>query len=113
MEYRGYRATIVFDDGLDVFQGAAIGTHSVLSFEGALVKDLRGAFAGTVDEYLAFCAEDGVDPDKPFSGRLQLRLPAELHRAATEAAGAAGLGLNSWLTEAVAQVARAVTPPRA
>ncbi len=103
MEYRGYRALVTFDDELDTFNGAVIGTTSVISFEGESVEELRQAFAGAVDEYLAFCEEEGVAPDKPFSGNVALRMSPELHRAATVTAQIEGKSLNAWLTERVAE----------
>ena len=107
MDFRGYRATVTFDDELDIFHGAVIGTTSVISFEGQSVEELREAFAGAVDEYLAFCEEEGVAPDKPFSGNVALRMSPDLHRAATVSAQTEGKSLNAWLTE---RVAEAVAP---
>ena len=103
MDYRGYRATVTFDDELDIFHGAVIGTTSVISFEGQSVEELREAFAGAVDEYLAFCEEEGVAPDKPFSGNVALRMSPDLHRAATVSAQTEGKSLNAWLAERVAE----------
>lgn len=103
MEYRGYRAIVTFDDDLDIFHGAVIGTSSVISFEGESVEELREAFAGAVEEYLAFCEEEGVAPDKPFSGNVALRMSPDLHRAATQTAQIEGKSLNAWLTEKVAE----------
>ena len=107
MDFRGYRATVTLDDELDIFHGAVIGTTSVISFEGQSVEELREAFAGAVDEYLAFCEEEGVAPDKPFSGNVALRMSPDLHRAATVSAQTEGESLNAWLTE---RVAEAVAP---
>ena len=103
MDYRGYRATVTFDDELDIFHGSVIGTNSVISFEGDSVEALREAFAAAVDEYLAFCEEEGVAPDKPFSGNVALRMSPDLHRAATVTAQIEGKSLNAWLTERVAE----------
>ena len=65
MEYRGYRASVTFDGDLRVFHGSVVGASSVISFEAETIAGLRAAFAGAVDEYLAFCAEEGVAPDPP------------------------------------------------
>ena len=47
-----------------------------------------------LDVYLADCAERGVNPQKPASGKVMLR-----HAAATIAAQAAGKSLNQWPDE--------------
>ena len=108
MEYRGYRASATFDDEAGIFHGEVIGTRDVITFQGESVADLRQALADSVDEYLAFCQERGRSPDKAFSGKVPLRMPPDLHRAATEAARSEGKSLNAWLTEAVAKAAGAV-----
>jgi hypothetical protein len=52
-----------------------------------------------VDDYLAFCAERGETPDKPFSGQFVARVSPELHRRASLAASQAGKSLNAWVAE--------------
>ena len=37
------------------------------------------SFHDSVDDYLAFCKERGVDPQKPYSGKLALRTTPEIH----------------------------------
>ena len=49
------------------------------------------------------CAERGEDPDKPFSGRVPLRVRPELHRAAAAAAQADGKSINAWLADTIEQ----------
>ena len=101
MEYNGYRAAVSFDDEVGIFHGEVVGTRDVVTFQGHSVKELRNAFKDSIDEYLKFCAERGRAPDKPFSGKIPLRLSPELHRAASEAARLEGKSLNSWLSEVV------------
>lgn len=43
--------------------------------------------------------ERGEEPDKPFSGRLMLRLPAALHRKVYVTALKEGKSLNQWIAE--------------
>jgi predicted HicB family RNase H-like nuclease len=74
MEYRGYRAAVKFDDDAGIFHGEVIDTLDVITFQGETVVELRQAFADSVDEYLTVCAERGRMPDKPFSGRIPLRV---------------------------------------
>ena len=109
MEYRGYRAAVTFDDDAGVFHGEAIDTLDVITFQGESVMELRQAFADSVDEYLTFCAERGRTPDKPFSGRIPLRVSAAVHRAATAAARTEGKSLNAWLAETVERAVQQTT----
>ena len=52
-----------------------------------------------MDDYLAFCAERGKQPDKPFSGQFVTRIPAELHRQVNLAASLSGKSLNAWVAD--------------
>jgi predicted HicB family RNase H-like nuclease len=42
-----------------------------------------------------------VEPEKPASGKLLLRVPPEVHSRALIAAQAKGKSLNQWATEAL------------
>ena len=80
-------------------------TRDVIVFEGTSVVEQKKEFKFSVDDYLKVCKERGRTPDKPFSGKIPLRIPPEVHRAATAAAKAQGKSLNSWITETVEEAA--------
>ena len=105
MEHKGYRSKVTFDDEVEIFHGEVIDTLDVITFQGVSVEELRDAFRGSVDEYLKVCAEMGRSPDKPFSGRIPLRVAPNVHRAATAAAKAEGKSLNAWISETVERTA--------
>lgn len=105
MEHGGYRAAVRYDDDAGIFHGEVIDTRDVITFQGASVAELRQAFKDSVDEYLKVCAERGRNPDKPFSGKVALRLTPDVHRAATAAAQAEAKSLNAWLAETVERAA--------
>jgi predicted HicB family RNase H-like nuclease len=80
LNYKGYRGPAAFDDEAGVFHGEVLDLKDVITFQGKSVEELEHAFRDSIDDYLAFCEERGEEPDKPFSGRLMLRLPPALHR---------------------------------
>jgi predicted HicB family RNase H-like nuclease len=47
----------------------------------------------------------GEEPERPFSGKLNVRLGSELHRAAALAAASEGESLNNWLVGVVKDAA--------
>ena len=101
MQYKGYRAAITFDDEAGVFHGEVTGTRDVIIFEGTSVSELRKEFEFSIDDYLQVCERRGRAPDKAYSGKIPLRIPPDVHRAAEAAAKARGKSLNSWIAEAV------------
>ncbi|RIK34439.1 MAG: toxin-antitoxin system HicB family antitoxin [Chloroflexi bacterium] len=105
MEYKGYLGKVEFDDEAGIFYGEVINLRDVITFAGESVQELREAFQASVEEYLAFCAERGEEPEKPFSGTFTVRIPPELHRAIAVQAKLANKSLNSWVGEVLADTA--------
>ena len=105
MEYRGYVAAVEYDDSVDILHGSVInsGSYPIATFEATDVQGLKREFRLSVDEYLASCDEDGVEPRKPFSGNLNLRLGPELHQQVAIAAKQHGVSINSWIKRALEQ----------
>lgn len=101
MIYKGYAGTVTFDEEADIFHGTVVNTRDVITFQGKTVDEIRTAFKDSVDEYMKFCIERGREPEKPYSGRIALRIPSELHGRASVAARTEGKSLNAWLTAAV------------
>lgn len=63
---------------------------------------MRASFEDAVDDYLELCAETGKRPDRPYSGRIMLRVPPELHAQVAMQVELHGMSLNQWATERLA-----------
>ena len=103
MEYKGYLARVEFDDSAGVLHGRAVngGPYPVATFEAVDASALRREFERSVDEYLAWCEEDGVEPRKPMCDEIGLHLGAELHVAVERAARAEGMSVDAWIVRAL------------
>jgi predicted HicB family RNase H-like nuclease len=99
MQYKGYVGKVEYDDEAGIFCGEVLDTRDVITFQGQSVDELRTAFRGSIDDYLACCEERGEEPNKPFSGQFVTRIPPELHRQVNLAASIAGKSLNAWVVE--------------
>jgi predicted HicB family RNase H-like nuclease len=104
MEYKGYIGKAEFDDEANIFHGEVINIRDVVTFQGKSVTALRKAFKDSVDDYLDFCKERNESPDKPFSGKLMLRLNPEQHRKIFIHSRLEGKSLNTWIADALDQV---------
>ena len=63
IEYKGYIAEVDYDDQVGVFCGWIANTErSPVVFEVAEESRLRQVFEEAVDDYLEWCADDGVEP---------------------------------------------------
>lgn len=103
LNYKNYVGHIEFDDDAEIFHGEVINTQDVITFQGDSVKEIKKAFIESIDDYLAFCEERGESPDRPFSGKFNLRLDPKLHQQAYIAAKQAGISLNNWVSRAIKQ----------
>ena len=102
MKYRGYTGSVEFDAGDRIFHGRVLGTTAdIISFQGASVDELEADFRAAVDDYLSLCAEDGIEPQRPYSGRFVLRLQPATHGKVTAAARLAHTSMNNWIVEAI------------
>ena len=78
-------------------------TKDCITYEGATVEELTADFEGAVDDYLQLCIEKGIEPRKPYSGVLNVRLTPKIHCGAAMAANKAGITLNAFIKNAVAK----------
>ncbi len=103
LSYKGYSGHVEFDDEAGLFHGEVLDLRDVITFQGKSVDEIEQAFKDSIDDYLEFCAERGEEPDKPFSGKLMLRLPSELHRKVYTSSKQEGKSLNQWIAERLAR----------
>ncbi len=99
MEYKGYLGLVEYDDEAGILHGEVINLRDVITFQGETVQELRGAFQESVDDYLAFCAERGEEPERPYSGTFTVRIPPVLHRDIAFQARMRNKSLNSWVAD--------------
>ncbi len=99
IEYKGYIGVVEFDAEIDLFHGAVININDVISFYGASVDELRQEMRKSVDEYVAFCQEQGHEPEKPFSGKLVIHTKPDLHKRLTLAAAKRQVSVDDYVAE--------------
>jgi predicted HicB family RNase H-like nuclease len=83
-----------------------VGISDVVGFHADNVRELRAAFEEAVNDYLETYTKIGKVLQKPASGKLMLRVPPEVLRAALIAAEYAGTSLNQWATKVLGEAAR-------
>jgi len=103
IQYKGYMGVFEYDPDADFFHGEVVNLKDVVTFQGRSIDELKEALAESVEDYLDFCREEGEEPQKPYSGKLHLRLKPELHREAATAAAVSGKSLNSWIADTLTE----------
>ena len=69
LEYKGYQGSVEVSLEDNVLHGRVLCIDDLVTFEAQTPEGLRRAFKQQVDEYLIFCEEEGVAPDKPHPCR--------------------------------------------
>ena len=101
IEYKGYLGTVEFDAEAHIFHGEVINTRDVITFQGKSVKEIEKAFKESIQDYINWCQSEGVEPEKPYSGKFNLRLSPELHREAAITAKKNKVSLNKFVETAL------------
>ncbi len=62
MHFKGFSATIRYDERDRVYHGQLTDSYDNVYIEGGSVEELKIAFREAVDDYLAYCSETGREP---------------------------------------------------
>lgn len=101
LKYKDFIGSVAFSEADNVFFGKIEGIDGLVNFEGESVSELTNAFHEAVDDYLAYCAEEGIEPHKSYSGSLNVRLTPAIHSRVAYLAKRAGVSINSFIRTAV------------
>ena len=101
MEYKGYLGSVEFSEKDKVFFGKALGIRSLISYEGTTAQELIDDFHSAIDDYLALCSEEGIQPEIAYKGSFNVRISPELHRQAVVFATSHQMSLNNFVENAI------------
>ncbi len=90
LSHNGYTARVEFDPEDRIFFGRIAAIRDIVSFHGETVDELISAFEEAVDDYVETCEKIGQKPNKPYSGKLMLRVPSGVHASVATAAEISG-----------------------
>lgn len=100
-KYKGYCGTADIDLESHILCGKVLFINSNLVYEAKTVDKLEEAFKSLVDEYLEDCKNEGIEPDKPFSGQFNVRIDKDTHRLLALHAIESERSLNDVVKEAL------------
>ena len=102
LKYKGYSGTVEYDESVGYLVGKVQGLNKALIlYEGETVEELKKDFEEAVDDYLKTCEQEGLEPEKPYSGKLIIRINSQLHGKAAERASSMGISLNEFIKQAI------------
>lgn len=106
MTINGVKAVITYDPDLDQFRGEFVGLNGGADFYASDVAGLKHEGALSLKVFMEACQDAGIQPFKAFSGKFNVRIPAELHASIVCAATAQSKSLKQWVAEALGREVR-------
>lgn len=106
MKYKNYIAHIEFDEDDRIFVGRLIGIEDIVVFHGSNVDELETAFHESINHYIEVSERTGRPAQKPYSGKLMLRVDPDIHVAVASAAKVNGKSINKWAAEVLNKAAQ-------
>jgi predicted HicB family RNase H-like nuclease len=102
LEYKGYKGSVEYSKEDNCLFGKVQGmSKALILYEGNTLDELRKDFEAGVDSYIEGCKADGVEPAKPYSGRLNLRMSSELHSRVAAFVSSTGMTINDFINKAI------------
>ncbi|MBI3236758.1 MAG: type II toxin-antitoxin system HicB family antitoxin [Chlamydiales bacterium] len=98
LKYKGLFGKVEFDEDAEVFRGETLGFKETILFQAKTIEELESSFQALVDTYLDLCEQRGEDPVLPPSDTFLLKLDPDLQTQLSLEAKAAGMTLNSYIT---------------
>lgn len=105
LEYKGFKASIEFDDRDEIFVGRVLGLDpkQIMSFHGSSIKELKSAFKESIDFHLELAKKAG-ESGKAHSGKVLFRFDPNLHAKIAAAAKRSGKSINEFGREVFEKV---------
>ena len=104
LKYKGYVGSVAYSEADQVFFGKIEGIDGLVNYEGQSVGELTDAFKEAVDDYLVFCEEKGLKPEKSYTGTFNVRISPETHRGIARLAAQAGVSINAFVKQTLNEV---------
>jgi predicted HicB family RNase H-like nuclease len=101
MTHKGYYGSIAASIEDNCLYGKLEYIRPLVSYEGQTLAELQAAFEGAVEDYLADCANDRIEPEKPCKGSFNVRIGQERHLELAMYVGKQAKSINDLVVQAI------------
>lgn len=101
LSYKGFIGTVCFSEKEGILFGKVIGIEGLVNYEGYSVHELTESFREAVDDYIAYCQEQGIPLHKSYTGTLNIRISPETHSRLVVCARQQGISLNAFISRSL------------
>lgn len=103
LEYKGFHTRIEYNSESKTLRGKIEGINDFVDFECNNPSDVETEFHNAVDDYLIFCEEIGVEPEKEYKGSFNVRISPDLHKKIALKAFKDNVSLNAEVEIAISR----------
>ncbi len=105
LKYKGYTGSVEYSEEDNCLFGKVQGmSKHFISYEGNSIEELKTDFIEAIDDYLEDCKNSNIEPLKPYTGRLNIRIPSEIHSRIAHKAKEKGISINAFIKETLEAV---------
>ena len=102
LHYKGYKGSVEYSEADNCLFGSVLGMKkSCILYEGNTIDELKEDFEAAIESYLDRCQREGIQPDKPYSGSLNIRIPSEIHSRIAMIAEKTGTSINAFIRDSI------------
>lgn len=101
LSYKGFETKVEFDSEDMVLHGKILFIDDLVTFEADSVQEVEQSFHEAVEDYIETCRSMGKEPQKPFKGVFDVRIPPETHRMLALCAAQNGVTINQFVCQAI------------
>ena len=101
LKYKDYEGTAELDMARGICRGKILFIDDLVTYGADSPRELQREFESAVDDYLATCISLDKEPQRPFRGLFNVRVPPELHRSAVLRATKDSVSLNDVVVRAL------------
>jgi len=80
LEHKGHMGTVEYSADDNILFGKVVGIRSLISYEGDSLQTLQSDFVDGIEHYLSCCANENVEPEKPYNGNIDIRISPALYK---------------------------------
>jgi len=73
LEYKGYMGNVEYSSTDKLLHGKVLGIRSLIMYHGTSLDELEADFRTGVDDYLAVCEAEGINPNLPNYGTIEIK----------------------------------------
>jgi len=111
LEYKGYTGSIEYSQTDNYLHGQVLGLNKniCIIYEGNTAEELYNDFRDGIEHYLEDCKAEGIQPEKPYNGLLNIYIPFETHSKAVMYANSHGKSIDVFVSDLIESRLEAVS----